>query len=162
VACVAAALCAWVFVCMLLLDFGERQCAVVSVRSCVAVLLYRYVAVPLCCCVAVYGTSLHWTVAAAVSSSSRAAAAVVLSHDTSGCSCSVVASPPPSLACVWTPVMCAAVCLLYVSAVKHHCVAVLQMCHSQHSLAVCRCCVLVVAVRQALVRTFMASLCVAL
>jgi hypothetical protein len=94
--CAAAALCVLVSVCMLLFDFRERQCAVVSV---------------LCRCVAVCGTALHWTVAAAVSDSSRAAAvamrrslrsAVVLSHDTSGCSCILVALPPPSdavLAC---------------------------------------------------------------
>jgi hypothetical protein len=43
--CVAAALCVWVSVCMLLFDFRERQCAVVSVRC--------YVTVLLCCCAAV-------------------------------------------------------------------------------------------------------------
>ncbi len=53
---------------------------------------------------------------------------MVLSHDTSGCSCILVASPPPSDAvpacwCVSTPVMRAAVCLLYVSAVKRRRVA---------------------------------------
>jgi hypothetical protein len=74
---------------------------------------------------------------------------VVLSHDTSGCSCILVALPPPSDAvlacwCVSTPVMRAAVCLLYVSAVKRRRVAVLHMCHSRHSLAVCSCCVFVV------------------
>ncbi len=74
---------------------------------------------------------------------------MVLSHDTSGCSCILVALPPPSdtvlaLWCVWTPVMRAAVCLLYVSAVKRRCVAVLHVCHSRHSLAVCSCCVFVV------------------
>ncbi len=70
---------------------------------------------------------------------------MVLSHDTSGCSCIFVALPPPSDAvpacwCVSTPVMRAAVCLLYISAVKHLRVAVLHVCHSRHSLAVCRCC----------------------
>jgi hypothetical protein len=66
---------------------------------------------------------------------------VVLSHDTSGCSCIFVVLPPPSdavpaLECVWTPVMRAAVCILYVSAVKRRRVAVLHVCHSRHSLAV--------------------------
>ncbi len=42
--CVATALCVWVSVCMLLFDFRERQCAVVSV-------LCRRVAVSLCWCV---------------------------------------------------------------------------------------------------------------
>jgi hypothetical protein len=89
---------------------------------------------------------------------------VVLSHDTSGCSCSVVASPPPSDAapacwCVSTPVMRAAVDLLYVSAVKHRRVAVLHVCHSRHSLAVRRCCVVVVVVCRALVCMCMVSLC---
>jgi hypothetical protein len=46
VVCVAAVLCVWVSVRMLLFDFRERQCAVVSV-------LCRCVAVSLCCCVAV-------------------------------------------------------------------------------------------------------------
>jgi hypothetical protein len=55
-------------VCMLLFDFRERQCAVLSFRCCVAVSLCRCVAVLLC------GTALHWTVAAAVSGSSGAAA----------------------------------------------------------------------------------------
>jgi hypothetical protein len=54
---------------------------------------------------------------------------VVLSHDTSGCSCIFVALPPPSDAvpacwCVSTPVMRVAVCLLYVSTVKHRRAAV--------------------------------------
>ncbi len=77
---------------------------------------------------------------------------MVLSHDTSSCSCSVVALPPPShavlaLLCVWTPVMRAAVCLLYVSAVKHRRVDVLHVRLLRHSLAVCSCCdVVVVAV----------------
>ncbi len=67
---------------------------------------------------------------------------MVLSHDTSGCSCIIVALPPPAdavpaLWCVSTPVMRAAVCLLYVSAVKHRRVAVLHVCHSRHSFAVC-------------------------
>jgi hypothetical protein len=56
---------------------------------------------------------------------------VVLSHDTSGCSCIFVASPPPSdavpaLWCVSTPVMRAAVCLIYVSAIRRR-VAVLHV-----------------------------------
>jgi hypothetical protein len=64
---------------------------------------------------------------------------VVLSHDTSGCSCIFVVSPPPSdlvpaLLCVSTPVMRAAVCLLYVSAVKHRRVAVLHVCPLRHTL----------------------------
>jgi hypothetical protein len=77
---------------------------------------------------------------------------VVLSHDTSGCACMFVASPPPSDAvpALWcvvsTPVMRAAVCLLYVSAVKRRRVAVLHVCHSRHSLAVSSCCVVVVVV----------------
>jgi hypothetical protein len=75
--CVAAALCVWVSVCMLLFDFRAWQCAVVSVRCCVAVLL--------CCCVAVCGTALHWTVAAAVSDSSRAAAVAMRRSLRSGC-----------------------------------------------------------------------------
>jgi hypothetical protein len=87
---------------------------------------------------------------------------VVLSHDTSGCSCVFVALPPPSVAvlswwCVWTPVMRAAVYLLYVSVVERR-VAVLHVCHSRHSLAVCRCCGVVVVVRRALVCTCMLSL----
>ncbi len=57
---------------------------------------------------------------------------VVLSHDTSGCSCIFVASLPPSdavcaLWCVSTPVMRAAVCLRYVSAVKRRRFAVLRV-----------------------------------
>ncbi len=57
---------------------------------------------------------------------------MVLSHDTSGCSCIFVASPPPSDAvlacwCVWTPVMRVAVCLLHVSAVERRSVAVLYV-----------------------------------
>ncbi len=89
---------------------------------------------------------------------------MVLSRDTSGCSCIFVASPPPSDAvlacwCVLTPVMRAAVCLLYVSVVKHRCVAVLNVRPLRHSLAVCsRCFVVVVAVCRALVCTCMASL----
>jgi hypothetical protein len=93
---------------------------------------------------------------------------VVLSHDTSSCSCSIVVLPPlsdavPACWCVSTPVMRVAVCLLYVSAVKRR-VAVLHVCHSRHSLAVCRCCVVVVVVvvHRALVCTCMVSLCVAL
>jgi hypothetical protein len=90
---------------------------------------------------------------------------VVLSHDTSSCSCIFLALPPPSDAvlgccCVSTPVMRAAVCLLYVSAVKRRRVAVLRVCHSRHSLAVCSCFVVVVC--RALVWTCMVSLCVAL
>ncbi len=70
---------------------------------------------------------------------------MVLSHDTSGCSCGVVALPPPSDAvpacwCVLTHVMRAAVCLLYVSTVRHRRVAVLHVRPSRHSLAVCSCC----------------------
>ncbi len=65
---------------------------------------------------------------------------MVLSHDTSGCSCIFVALPPPSDAvpacwCVSTPVMGAAVCLLYVSAVKCRRVAVLRVCHSLLAVA---------------------------
>jgi hypothetical protein len=49
---------------------------------------------------------------------------VVLSHDTSGCSCIFVASPPPSDAvpALWfvsTPVMFAAVCVLLLWCAKH-------------------------------------------
>jgi hypothetical protein len=76
--CAAAALCVWVSACLLLFDFRERQCAVVSV-------LCRCVAVSLCRCVAVCGTALHWTVAAAVSGSSRAAAVAMLGSLRSGC-----------------------------------------------------------------------------
>jgi hypothetical protein len=93
---------------------------------------------------------------------------VVLSHDTSGCSCSVVALPPPSdavptLWCVSTPVMRAAVSLLYVSAVKRRRVAFLRVHPLRHSLAVCSCCVVVVivvvvVVCRALVCTCMVSL----
>jgi hypothetical protein len=54
---------------MLLFDFRERQCAVVSVR----------------CCVAVRGTALHWTVAAAVSGSIREAAVAMCMSWKSGC-----------------------------------------------------------------------------
>jgi hypothetical protein len=39
----------------------------------------------LCCCVAVCGTALHWTVAAAVSGSSRAAAVAMCSGLMNGC-----------------------------------------------------------------------------
>ncbi len=89
---------------------------------------------------------------------------MVLSHDTSSCSYILVALPPPSDAvparwCVSTPVMRAAVCLLYVSAVKRRRVAGLRVCHSRHSLGVCSCCV---AVCRALACTCMISLCVAL
>jgi hypothetical protein len=90
---------------------------------------------------------------------------VVLSHVTSGCSCSVVTSPLPLDAlpacwCVSTPVMFAAVCLLYVSAVKHRRIAVLRVGTLRHSLAVCSCCVVVVVVVvcRALVCTCMVSL----
>ncbi len=74
---------------------------------------------------------------------------MLLSHDTLGCSCIFVALRPPSDAvlacwCVSTPVMRAAMCLLYVSAVKRRRVAVLHVCHSRHSLAVCSCCVFAV------------------
>jgi hypothetical protein len=90
---------------------------------------------------------------------------VVLSHDTPSCSCILVALPPPSDAvpvcwCVSTLVMRAAVCLLCVSAVKRRRVACLHVCHSRHSLAVCRCCVVVVC--RALVCPCMALRCVAL
>jgi hypothetical protein len=92
---------------------------------------------------------------------------VVLSHDTSGCSCIFVALPPPSDAvpacwCASTPVMRAAVCLLYVSAVKRRRVAVLHVYPLRHSLFAVAvffcCCCFVVVVYQALVRTYMASL----
>jgi hypothetical protein len=71
---------------------------------------------------------------------------VVLSHDTSGCSFMFVALPPPSYAvpacwCASTPVMRAAVCPPYVSAVRRRRVAGLRVCHSRHSLAVCTRCV---------------------
>jgi hypothetical protein len=90
---------------------------------------------------------------------------VVLSHDTSSCSCIFVALPPPSDAvptcwCVSTPVMRAAVCQLYVLAVKRRRVACVRVCYSRHSLAVRRFCVVVVC--RALVCTWIASLCVAL
>ncbi len=90
---------------------------------------------------------------------------MVLSHDTSGCSCSSVVSPPPSDAvlacwCVSAPVMRVAVYLLFVSAVEHRRVAGLRVCNSRRSLAVCSCCVVVVC--RALVCTCMVSLCVAL
>ncbi len=93
---------------------------------------------------------------------------MVLSHDTPGCSCIFVALPPPSDAvpacwCVSTPVMRAAVCLLYVSAVKRRRVAVLHLCHSQQSLAICSCCVVVVLVAERLLarawRRFAVALC---
>jgi hypothetical protein len=85
---------------------------------------------------------------------------VVLSRDTSGCSCIFVASPPPSdavPACwrVLTPVMRAAVCLLFVSAVEHRRVAVLHVRPLRQSLAVCSHCFVVC---RALVCTCMASL----
>jgi hypothetical protein len=87
---------------------------------------------------------------------------VVLSRDTSSCSCIFVALPPPSDAvpacwCVSKPVMRAAVCLLYVSAVEHRCVAVLHVRPLRQSLAVCSHCFVVVVYR-ALVCTCMASL----
>jgi hypothetical protein len=86
----------------------------------------------------------------------------VLSRDTSGCSCNFVALPPPSDAvpacwCVSTPVMRAAVCLLYVSAVEHRRVAVLHVRPLRQSLAVCRHGFVVVVCRS-LVCTCMASL----
>jgi hypothetical protein len=89
---------------------------------------------------------------------------VVLSHDTSGCSCILVASPPPSDAvsacwCVSTPVMRAAVCPLYVSAVNVvvllFCMCVTRGIHSLFAVAVLLLC-------RALVCTWIASLCVAL
>ncbi len=87
---------------------------------------------------------------------------MVLSRDTSGCSCIFVASPPPSDAvlacwCVWTPVMRAAVCLVYVSAVEHRSVAVLHVRPLRQSLAVCSRCFVVVVCR-ALVCPCMVSL----
>jgi hypothetical protein len=80
---------------------------------------------------------------------------VVLSHDKSSW-CSVVASPPPSDAvpALWrvsTPLMRAAVCVIYVSAVKHRRVAVLHGRPLRHSRAAVVSC-------QALVGTCMASL----
>ncbi len=64
--CVAAALCVWVSVCVLLFDFCERQCAVVSVLCrCVAVSLCRCVAVLLCVALRCIGRSL-WLSAAVV------------------------------------------------------------------------------------------------
>ncbi len=73
----------------------------------------------------------------------------MLSYDTSSCSCTFVALPPPSDAvlacwCVWTLLMRAAVCLLFVSAVERRRVAGVRVCHSRHSLAGRRCCVVVV------------------
>ncbi len=131
VVCVAAALCVWVSLCMLVFDFGELPCAVVSVRWCVAVSLCLCVAVSQCRCLAVLlcvalrciGRSLRLSAAVVAQQRLRYAgvggAAVVLSHDASDCSCSVVASSPsdvvPALWCVLTPVMHAAVFLLYVS-----------------------------------------------
>ncbi len=57
---------------------------------------------------------------------------MALSHDMWGCSYIFVALPPPSdavpaLWCVSTTVMCVAMCLLYVSAVKRRRVAVLHV-----------------------------------
>ncbi len=85
---------------------------------------------------------------------------MVRSHDTSRCSYILVVLPPPSDAvsacwCVSTPVMRAAVCLLYVSAVKRRRVAVSHASSLRHSLAVC--CGVVVVCR-ALVCTCMVSL----
>ncbi len=84
----------------------------------------------------------------------------MLSHDTSSCSCSVVASPPSdamlAFLCVSTGVMRASVCLLCVSAVNHRRVAVVHVCALRLSFAVCICCVVVV--RRALVCTCMVSL----
>ncbi len=82
---------------------------------------------------------------------------MVPSHDASGYSCILIALPPPLDAvpacwCVSTPVMRSAVCLLYVSAAKHRRVAVLRVCHSRHSLAVCSCCVVVVVCRALVAR----------
>jgi hypothetical protein len=96
------------------------------------------------------GRSLRLSAAVVVQQRCRYArvceAAVVLSHDTSICSCSVVASPPsdavPALWCASTPVMRAAVCLPYVSAVKRRRVAVLHVHPLRHSLAVCKVAVL--------------------
>ncbi len=85
---------------------------------------------------------------------------MVLPHDTSGCSCIFVALPPPSddvpgMWCVSTPVMRAAVSLLYVSAVGHRfacvslaaftrclqllcCCCLPSACLHVHGIAVCR------------------------
>jgi hypothetical protein len=146
----------------------------------VAVLLCCYVAVFLCCCVFVcvcvcvslrlIGRSLRLSVAVVAQQrcnpgdAQEFEAAGVLSRDTSSCSCIFVASPPPSDAvlacwCVWTPVMRAAVCLLYVSAVEHRRVAALHVRPLRQSLAVCsRCFVVVDAVCRALVCPCMVSL----
>jgi hypothetical protein len=99
VACVRR--CAWsdvTSVCILLFDRCERQWA----RSDLALL---------CCCVAVrvallfIGRSLRLSAVEVAPQRWRYAgvreAAIVLSHDTSGCSCSLVASPPPSDAVPW-------------------------------------------------------------
>ncbi len=67
--CSSGAVCLGVCVSVLLFDFRERQCAVVSV----------------CCSVAVCGPSLHWTVAAAVSGCSRTAAVAMRSSLRSEC-----------------------------------------------------------------------------
>jgi hypothetical protein len=85
---------------------------------------------------------------------------VVLSHDTSGCSCSVVALPAPSDAvpacwCVSTPVMRAAVSTSWLSNIV---VLLFYMCvtcgiHSLFAVAVFLLC-------RALVCTWIASLCV--
>jgi hypothetical protein len=122
----------------------------VSLCRCVAVSLCRCVAVLLCVALRCIGRSLRQSATVFAQQRWRCSAvlraAVVLSHDTSGCSCILVALAPPSDAvlacwCVSTPVMREAVCLLYVSAVKRHRVAGLHVCHSRHSLAVCsRCC----------------------
>jgi hypothetical protein len=70
---------------------------------------------------------------------------VVLSHGTSSCSCVLVALPPPSDAvpacrCVSTPVMRAAVCLLYASAlnivVSLFCMCVICSIHALFAVAV--------------------------
>ncbi len=93
-------------------------------------------------------------------------------RDASGCSCIFIASPaPPRTLCLRAgvcrrPDARGCVCLLYVSSVKHRHVAVLHVFPLRRSLAVCRCfdvvVVVVVVVCRALVRTCMASLCVAL
>ncbi len=88
---------------------------------------------------------------------------MVLSHDTSSCSCRVVALSHSDamlalLLCVSTPVMRAAVCPHCVSAVRRCRDAVLHVCASRLSFAVCICCVVVVVVCRALVCTCMASL----
>jgi hypothetical protein len=151
------AVCLDVCVCYSLIS---ASCSAGSERA----LLYRCAAaVAACVCVrvCVCGTALHWAVAAAVSGSSRAAAAGIRRSlrsncdavsCTSSCGCSVVASlhfdALPALLCASTPVMRAAVCLLYVSAAKRRrvlfCMCVPRGIHSLFAVAflllwVCAC-----------------------